>query len=75
MEHPYAHILLVAIKQIREGSLSSDFEYKGELIIFLLLNFETLDVDELPLLIIKDKLLEAIKAGLKLNGIVENVYI
>lgn len=75
MEHPYAHILLVAIKQIREGSLSSEFEYKGELMFFLLLNFEILDVDELPLLIIKDKRLGAIKVGLKLNGIVENVYI
>lgn len=55
MEHPYVHILLVPIKQIREGSLSSDFAYIGELMLFLLLNFETLDVDELPLLIIKDK--------------------
>lgn len=29
MEHPYVHILLLPIKQIREGSLSSDFAYKG----------------------------------------------
>lgn len=42
---------------------------------FLLLNFETLDVDKLSLLIIKDKWLWAIKAGLKINGIIENVYI
>lgn len=48
------------------------FEYKGELMLFLLLNFETLDVDELPLLIIKDKQLGAIKSGLKLIGIVDN---